>query len=235
MTRIVCLSDTHERETGLVVPDGDVLVHAGDFTGRGTFPAIAKFATWLSKWPHTHKVVIAGNHDMTLEDISDLKSPRYMDGTRRLPKGQDTTSRSIALRMIVDRGLVYLEDSGATIAGLKFYGSPWTPAFRNWAFNLDRGSKGMLSVRTKIPSDVEVLISHGPPFGILDSTVDAMHQGCVALERRVFHLPAIKACIFGHLHRDGGQTVDIHGVKFVNAAICDDDYEPIHPIQVIDI
>jgi Icc-related predicted phosphoesterase len=233
--RIVAISDTHERHDGLVVPDGDVLVHAGDFTGRGTFPAIAKFADWMRALSHAHKVVIAGNHELTLEDISDLKSPRYMDDTRRLPKGQDTTSKTIAVRLLVDAGLTYLEDSSTIIRRLKFYGSPWTPAFNNWAFNLDRGSRGMLDVRAKIPSDVEVLITHGPPFGILDSTVDAMHQGCVALERRVFHLPAIKACIFGHLHRDGGQTRDIHGVKFVNAAICDDAYRPIHPIQVIDI
>jgi Calcineurin-like phosphoesterase len=234
--RIVALSDTHELHNGLVVPDGDVLVHAGDFTGRGTFPAIAKFAAWMKQQPHDHKVVIAGNHEPTFEDIYDHASPRYMDGTRRFPtRGPSEKTRPIVLQMLAEAGLTYLEDSSTTIAGLKFYGSPWTPSFNNWAFNLDRGSRGMLAVRAKIPSDVEVLIAHGPPFGILDSTVDAMHQGCVALERRVFHLPAIKACIFGHLHRDGGQTRDIHGVKFVNAAICDDAYKPIHPIQVIDV
>lgn len=235
---IVALSDTHELHGDLVVPDGDVLVHAGDFTGRGSLPAVAKFAAWMAQHPHKHKIVIAGNHEMSFEDIYNTASPRYVDGKRRIPTGRSTT-RSLALSMLTDAGLTYLEDSPTVVDGRLFYGSPWTPAFKNWAFNLDRGSRGMLLTRAKIPADVEVLITHGPPFGILDSTVDHAHQGCQALAARVFHLDKLKANIFGHLHKDGGKTQEIHvgdrHVQFVNAAICDDAYAPIHSIQVVEV
>src|SRR5262245_36227780 len=111
--RLVLLSDTHGRARGVAVPDADVLVHAGYLTGMGSLEEIAAEAAWLRSLPHRHKVVIAGNHDVEFQ-------------------GDPPAARSLMT------GLTYLEDSETTVAGLRFWGSPWQPWFFDWAFNLER-------------------------------------------------------------------------------------------------
>jgi predicted phosphohydrolase len=102
--RLVLISDTHQRHDRLVVPDGDVLVHAGDFSTRGGVEEVARFNAWLGTLPHKHKVVIAGNHDFLFEREPVLARSMLTNAT-------------------------YLEDSGVTIEGVRFWGSPWQPRF----------------------------------------------------------------------------------------------------------
>jgi Icc-related predicted phosphoesterase len=205
--RIVTLSDTHNRHDEIVVPAGDLLVHAGDLTGCGTLPELEAAARWLRSLPHPHKVVIAGNHDFALE------------------------RRPAESHALFD-GLTYLQDSGTSIGGLRIWGSPWQPRFFDWAFNLDRGP----AIRAKwdlIPSGIDVLVTHGPPAGILDETVAGQRVGCadllVAL-RRV--RPRLH--VFGHIHESYGRH-DADGTHFLNASSCDLRYEAVNRPLVVDL
>lgn len=178
MPRIVAMADTHNRHAGLAVPDGDVLIHAGDLTGRGSLPELDQVAEWLRSLPHPHKVVVAGNHDFALQ-----RNP-------------------VAARALF-HGLTFLEDSEATLAGLRIWGSPWQPWFHDWAFNLRRG--GEIDAKWRlIPEGVDVLITHGPPLGFGDLVDRGEKVGCEDLLR---HLERVKPRLhlFGHIHEDRGE------------------------------
>jgi predicted phosphohydrolase len=208
--RIVIASDTHEQHAKIVVPDGDVFVHCGDLTYRGDLPAIAQAGKWIRSLPHPHKMVIAGNHDWAFE----LK---FDAARRRLGDGQD--------------GLVYLQDFGTTIDGVRFWGSPWQPWFFDWAFNLRRGP-AIAAKWALIPDSTDILITHGPPMGILDY-VRGERVGCVDLLARIALIkPKVHA--FGHIHEGSGVLAQ-DGTTFVNASICDGEYRPINPVRVVDI
>ena len=143
--RIICISDTHGQHAGLRLPDGDILIHAGDFMTYGNAPReIIDFDAWLGRQPHAHKIVIAGNHDRLFE------------------------SHPIPARALITN-VIYLEDSGVEVEGLKFWGSPVQPPFNNWAFNVQRGAP-IRRHWDKIPTDTDVLVTHGPPFGMLDQS-----------------------------------------------------------------
>ena len=206
---ITCISDTHRaisnpdergRLTALL-PGGECLVHAGDLSARGTIPEIQEFLEWFASLNYTHKIFIAGNHDHLFE-----KDP------------------SLAKRMVEDYpGLTYLNDSGTEIEGIRFWGSPITPYFHNWAFN--RFPDRIAQHWEIIPGDTQVLITHGPPKGILDCLDDSSRVGCPALLRKVRSVKP-KAHIFGHIHCARG--IDrIDTTTFVNAAVLDDAYRLI--------
>jgi len=205
MPLIVCISDTHLRHN-FDVPPGDILIHAGDVTSKGTIHnnEIDTFLQWFSSLPHKHKIFIAGNHDFVFE-----KNPREA-------------------ALYIPDDVIYLQDSEVTVEGLRIYGSPWQPLFHHWAFNLPRGTP----IRQKwklIPKGIDVLITHGPPLGILDHTLDhydrmGSHVGCRDLRERVRYVKP-RLHVFGHIHCGAGlETVD--GTTFINASICDERYVP---------
>ena len=215
MPRIICLSDTHNRHEQLTVPDGDILIHAGDATNQGTIEETIFFNKWFAALPHRHKIFVAGNHDWLFE----TNNPRA--------------------RKSLDDSIIYLQDSFAEIENLKIYGAPWQPRFFDWAFNLKRGAE--LREKWKlIPDDVDVLITHGPPFGILDEVQRKYfveNTGCEELRKRVEDIAAfgkLKLHIFGHIHCSYGRA-EKFGVKFVNAANCDEAYAPTGAPVVIDL
>lgn len=175
---LVCLADTHGREGDLEVPDGDLLLHSGDMTERGTRPQLERFNRWLAGLPHRHKVVIAGNHDFLFVD-----SP--------------AEARAILT------AATYLEDEAVTLAGLRIYGSPWQPWFHDWAFNRRRGSDLDATWRL-IPEGLDVLLTHGPPFGRGDRTWDGERVGCEDLLRHVRRARP-RLHLFGHIHEDRGE------------------------------
>lgn len=212
--KLVIISDTHEKHDKVVLPEGDVLIHCGDFTYQGVTQRVAAFAHWMKNQNFAHKICIPGNHELSF--------------------GPAVAHRNTVINLIKEAGITYLEDSSTEIDGVKFYGAPWTPFFFNWAFNLPRGEQ-LANKWKQIPEDVNVLITHGPPHGILDQTSDNGSQGCEELAKRVKTLPNLKVHCFGHLHQDGGKTIDINGVKFVNAAICTDSYSPTNPVQVVEL
>lgn len=211
--KLVAISDTHEKHKEVSVPDGDVLIHAGDFTFTGKVQSVANFAQWMKFQPHKHKIVIAGNHELTFQ----------------------SHQRNIVISLLKEAGIIYLEDSGVTIDNISFWGSPWQPRYFDWAFNLDRKGLAITQKWNAIPEHTNVLITHGPPYGILDQTTDNGSQGCEMLEKRVFQLPELKAHIFGHLHHDGGKLEEVNNIKFINAAVCTDSYKPTNLPIVIEI
>jgi len=205
--RLVCISDTHNRHGSLVIPDGDVLIHAGDLTGMGQLPKIAAAAEFLASQPHRHKVVIAGNHDW---------------GFQRQP----AEARALM------KGVTYLEDSGTVIDGVPFWGSPWQPWFCSWAFNLQPGAE-LKEKWDHIPSGTKVLITHGPPAGILDQTVNEEHVGCVELRAAVERVQP-RVHVFGHIHEAYGRHEE-RGTVFLNASICDVGYSAVNAALVLDL
>lgn len=208
--RLVCISDTHSMHRQITVPDGDILIHAGDCLGVGTLEELEDLDNWLSEQPHRHKVLIAGNHDWCLQD--------------------DPTEAEALIK-----NAIYLRDSGTEIEGLKFWGSPWTPVFFDWAFNLTRGTV-IADQWKQIPADTDVLITHGPPAGILDQVPTATHDqsvGCDDLAQELDRL-RLKMHVFGHIHESHGQQRQ-NGCQFVNASICNGDFKPLNPAVVVDL
>lgn len=172
------MADTHLfHDDEFAVPDGDVLVHAGDLCRGGNLGELRTAARWLAGLPHRHKVIIAGNHDWAL-------------------------AREPGAARAMFEGMHYLEDTELAIDGVRFYGSPWQPEFLGWAFNLPRGP-ALAAVWAKIPRGIDVLITHGPPEGIGDRTTVANRAGCADLLARVVEV-APRLHVFGHIHQDGG-------------------------------
>jgi predicted phosphohydrolase len=187
--RIVAVADTHLFHDELVVPDGDVFVHAGDLCRSGSLDELRNALAWVRSLPHAHKVIVAGNHDFAFLE-------------------HEADARALAA------DLVYLQDAGATIAGVTFWGSPWQPAFNDWAFNLPRG-RPLAEKWALIPDRVDVLVTHGPPFGIGDRGPVPGRLGCEELLERV-RATAPRLHLFGHIHQDGGAW-PTEATLFVNA------------------
>ena len=146
--RFVCISDTHTRTKDLAekIPEGDVLIHAGDFTNVGEMAAVKAFSEFLESLPHKHKVVIAGNHDLSFDVAT------FEQTFSRFGRGKIEEHRQ-AKQMLT--GCTYLEDSAVELYGIKIWGSPWTPWFYDWAFNAQRG----MECKAKwdlIPDDTDV-------------------------------------------------------------------------------
>jgi predicted phosphodiesterase len=210
--RIVCLSDTHgaHDSPALAVPDGDVLLHAGDMTGSGSLDQVEAFGDWLRGLPHPTKVVIAGNHDFAFE----CNPERAL---RRLGHGRD--------------GVVYLQDGATVVGGLNVYGSPWQPRFFDWAFNLDRGAP-LAAKWALIPEDIDILVTHGPPHGLLDRNTSGHAVGCEALGERLSGLTRLRLHVFGHIHEARGVVVR-RNTTFVNASALDEHYRPFAEAPIV--
>ena len=209
--RLVFISDTHTY-TGFPVPDGDVLIHAGDATSTGTPDEVALFLDWFSDQPHPRKILIAGNHDWLFQENPDLA----------------------ALMLAEHPGLTYLQDAGTEINGVRFWGSPWQPWFNAWAFNLPSEGESLRNVWNRIPMDTEVLITHGPPRGILDTAGHGLPPlGCKELRKRLAMVrPRIHA--FGHIHGGYG-AAQSETTLFLNASICDEAYRPNNRPIVVEL
>ena len=217
--KLVVISDTHCSQFPL--PDGDVLIHCGDHTYKGTVPESEPALQWLVDQPHKHKLIIAGNHELGWEQ--DLLRNYY----RPVP---------ISVPTVVARypSLTYLHDSGIEIDGIKFWGSPYQPVFYNWAFQKERGSPyGLAEHWEKIPEDTDVLITHGPPYGFGDTNKRDGRFGDEDLLRRVRVVkPTLH--LFGHAHAGYGEWLS-EGTLFVNAAILNEDYHVQNKPVEIDI
>lgn len=193
--KLVVISDTHGFHRSLNLPSGDVLIHCGDITMSGQLDTVRDFNNYLKDLPFRHRIVVAGNHDSCLE-------------------------RSIRSSKSALTEAVYLQDGGVTIDGIRFYGSPWQPPFENMFFNLEEGALG--EKWAMIPRDVDVLITHTPPYGILDVNSNQEHQGSTSLMAELEEISP-QLHLFGHIHESRG-SICIGNTKFVNAACCDENY-----------
>ncbi|PWY66747.1 Metallo-dependent phosphatase [Aspergillus heteromorphus CBS 117.55] len=184
--RVVCISDTHNTQPQL--PDGDILIHAGDLTQSGTQGELNAQIERLDAQPHRHKVVIAGNHELCLD-------PRFSD-----------TATTINWK-----SLIYLQNTSTTLEfgddytprRLKVFGSPYTPKHGNWAFECLRTNSRFWG-DVGIPEDTDILITHGPPRGHLDLG----WLGCSLLLERLWEIKRRpRLHVFGHIH--GGYGAEI--------------------------
>lgn len=186
---IVCVSDTHNSQPTL--PDGDVLIHAGDLTQSGSLRELQATVDWLRAQPHAVKIVVAGNHDLFLDaNFSARQSPNT------------SSSSSAGDNLTVDWGdIIYLQDTETTIVcpngrRLRIYGSPCSPKHGNWAFQYPR-SQDVWSGR--VPDDTDILITHGPPRAHLD----LLSLGCVHLLQELWRVQP-RLHVFGHVHEGAG-------------------------------
>ena len=209
--KIDCISDLHGRYPKL--EGGDLLIIAGDLTARDTEEQLWEFNEWICKQKYTKKIYIAGNHDVRFQNDNYWKGHHETDFA------------------------TYLCDSGTEFEGLKIWGSPWTARFPNqnpecMAFSLHPDE--LKSKWDLIPEDTDILITHSPPYGILDHTWK-LRTGCSDLLERVKHINP-KLHVFGHIHENGGKTtqLDIYKTIFVNASVVNENYNHINkPVQVV--
>lgn len=192
MARLVLLSDTHGHHDAHAVPPCDLLVHAGDYTRRGSRGETEAFLGWFAEQPATHKVFVSGNHDHFSERAKDEMAA-----------------------LVRSHGLVHLIDETVELEGLRIHGSPVTPRFHDMAWNRDRGA-GMAAHYDRIPRDLDLLITHGPPKGTLDRTFLGLHVGCEVL-RGVVPDRAPRLHVFGHIHEAAG-VVRSGPTESINAA-----------------
>jgi Icc-related predicted phosphoesterase len=188
MLTLVAIADTHMFHDSLVVPDGDILIHAGDMCRFGSPEELEIARDFLKALPHRIKIVVAGNHDRAFEDQPEAARALFKD-------------------------FIYLQDQMCILEGIMFYGSPWTPAFNDWAFNLPRGAP-LAEKWALIPEGVDILITHGPPFGIGDENAIESRKGCQDLLVRVQKI-APKLHLFGHIHQNRGHW-EVGATTFIN-------------------
>lgn len=192
-----------------------MIIHCGDFSSRGRPLEVFDFLDWYSKLPYKYKVLVCGNHELELD-----KDNEYFNFFTKKCK---------------DYGIDMLFHTHKTIAGYKFFGSPCTPEFCGWAFMYPRGV-GKLRW-AEIEEDVEIIVSHGPPYSILDPDLYGRSVGCNDLYNKIKTLPNLKLVCGGHLHSGFGQKTE-DGVLFVNASCCTDEYKlrknPFHLIELPD-
>lgn len=207
--RVVAISDTHNHEP--LLPEGDLLVVAGDITQTGTEKQIASVNDYLAREAPKFKhkpIVVAGNHDFLFE-----------------------TDRERAKQIL--SAATYLEDEEITIDGFKIYGSPWTPTFFDWAFMKDPGPD-LRELWNRIPEGVDLLITHGPPYKILDFC--GKNVGCSDLSEvlatKLKYPPRFH--VFGHIHESHG-CYTTQSTKFYNVSICNEHYVPVNPVTVFEI
>lgn len=243
--RIVCMSDTHSltHHIKFNIPDGDIFIHAGDFTSCGGLKEVVEFNNWIGKLPHTHKIVIAGNHELSFDSTfthpfeknSDQNSGVHLiDSIPSLGHSRQTLSEAVKVNTkCYLTNCVYLEDSFVTLYGLKIYGTPWQPEFCHWAFNVPRGEK-CLEKWNLIPEDVDILVTHTPPIGFGDLCCTGVRAGCVELLHTVQQRVKPKYHIFGHIHENYGTYSD-GKIIFINASTCDLSYSPNNLPIVFDI
>jgi len=209
--RIWHISDTHTYHDLLRVPDGiDMVIHSGDCSNpRDPYnnePEVRNFIHWFKSLPIKHKVYVAGNHDTSIE------------------------KKLVTKKDFEDYNIHYLEDDLITLQGLLIYGNPYTPLFGNWAFMKDRVKLDRYWTKA-MPGYVDILVTHGPPKGILDksySREDVLEMcGDKSLLNKVLEVEP-KYHLFGHIHNcqniinAGMQKLSICDTWFSNGSVVTD-------------
>lgn len=219
--KIDCVSDTHLTTNLSHLPGGDILIHAGDALNSGSMYDLIEFKSHLMSIADRYKHILytPGNHCCVFEE-----------------------DREMATRCIEEvPGLIVLHDKSITIDGIKFYGTSWQPFFYDWAFNVGEwkyheggrlnwtDTDKLAEYYSRIPDDTQVLITHCPPYGIRDAVGDpeksGRRTGSRELLDRVKQLKDLRLHVFGHIHYSHG-VEKIGGTTFINAAMCDEEYDP---------
>ena len=199
--RLVVVSDTHGRHEELGILEGDVLIHCGDAcNGFQRDPEdVDRLDSWFGRQQFDVILCTGGNHDFAFE--------------KRRSVGREVLQNAI-----------FLEDSRFEMGGVNFYGSPWTPELEGWAFYL---KPELAETRwSQIPADTDVLITHTPPAGVLDSNSSGKQCGCPHLRDRITEVRPSIHC-FGHVHASAG-THSADGIQYMNASMVSSRYRIVH-------
>lgn len=207
--KFVAISDTHCRHKSLKLPKGDAIIHAGDLTYRGKKDEVMDFFSWFKSLDYTYKIFIPGNHDFFFEKESRQSLEGY-----------------------IPPGVIYLNDSGINLNGLSIWGSPVTPWHFDWAFNKKRG-KEIARHWSMIPAETDLLITHGPPYGILDQVVNGRPVGDRDLLKRVGEVKP-KVHLFGHIHESYGRC-SRDDTRFFNVSSLNERYESVNAPVIFDL
>ena len=213
------ISDTHSAH--LKIPqnwfyESDIAVCGGDFTNIGGYDDCISFQKWFSELPCRYHVLIAGNHDLSF-DIENKGKIREFSSKN--PKDNDW---NLCKSVITEcKKLIYLEENSVEIEGLKIWGSPYSPFFCNWGFPTTEDDREYRW--SKIPKDHHIIITHGPPIGILDTLYNGNTSGCSELYKRIFETKPL-VHIFGHIHEAYG-ILKKDNIIFLNASILNFHYK----------
>lgn len=221
--KLVIISDTHNLHDELSLPSGDVLIHCGDYSYEGRHDEVVNFLIWMQEQTKKYRLVIGGhgNHELgpyeDREHFNELKTVFAPD-------------------VIWPHMRVFTDP----ITSLNFFFSPYVTTI-NGRCAFEASPSEYQEIVKRIPDNVDILISHGPPFNILDTFVrhsidwdsqqnDYAHStrefkiGSKVLAERIKEIEPKLVC-FGHCHENGGQTVEIDGTIYVNGAVLNENYE----------
>jgi Icc-related predicted phosphoesterase len=207
--RVCCISDLHGQLPD-DVPDCDLLLVAGDVsahTHQDNERFLRRdFPNWLERQPAKEIVGIAGNHDF-------------------VAKQRPSIFRSFPWH--------YLDNQVIELSALKIAGSPWTPRYGFWPFMAEDDE--LARIWKQMPDDLDVLLTHGPPYGFCDLTAEGVHAGSLSLRERILELDRLKLHAFGHIHHAHGMDMISTGAAVVNCALVDESYAMVNAPIVVEL
>jgi len=207
--KICAISDTHGKEAWLDLPKGDILIHCGDF--HITSLAELEYANrWFGRQSFRYKCFVAGNHDTYIEHIG----------------------KEVAKSLFTN--VIYLENELIEIEGLRIYGSPYVPYSNNWSFMYQRCSLEAKNIWSKIPYNLDVLITHGAIYGVLDRNSSDIRCGCEVLAREIMKKKP-KRHLFGHIHGNGGLSITQANIDFYNCSVLNEEYKLTNKPTILEI
>lgn len=215
--KIVAISDVHGKWNTLTIPECDLLISAGDYSFRGERHMVVDFHKWLSKQPARHVISVQGNHELWVESNWSEAKQLVLENAPRIH---------------------FIYEGPLEIEGVKIWCCSITPFFCNWAWNRQRGEE-IKKHWDRIPDDTQVLVTHGPPKGILDLVGPEGFNynervGCNDLFNKIQTLKQLRLHIFGHIHGASGEQ-NFNGVTYLNASICDERYMSTNPIRIFEL
>ena len=215
--KIVMISDTHgfHRDPHLEIPDGSLLIHAGDLSMGGELEVLSDVNEWFGEIKHNYNdiVVIGGNHDRTLGHENMLGFKMFTHA-------------------------IYLENSKVEIDGKLIYGSPQTPWTYQYVADMFAFGKKRGETKWNIPKTTDILVTHGPPFGFGDLLAEGSsdpntHIGDKNLLDNIMMIkPELN--VFGHIH-EGYGIYEEEYTTFINASVVDERYDLVNEPVVIEV
>lgn len=191
------ISDTHGQHEDVELSRGNMIIHAGNITKNGTFSEVEAFLQWFAHLNYKYKIFIAGTHDHFFEDEPKLA------------------------RRLIPAGVVYLEESGVEMGGLKIWGSPYNSDHDGNAFSLTEDK--IIDHWEKIPNDSDMVIIHTPAYGVLDENANGEHEGSKDLLRKLVRVEP-KYFICGHRQSTHGYEYR-YGIHFINASVTNNEFK----------
>ncbi|KAH8833713.1 Metallo-dependent phosphatase-like protein [Flagelloscypha sp. PMI_526] len=207
-TRFICLSDSHGSTYPVPGCSEDILLHSGDLTNIGTLEEFEDVIKWLSELPHKFKIIIAGNHDLSL-DLGWYSSDDWVEFFADKEQVPVESVRDLVLgQKARDAGIIYLQNERVSITDYArkqwlVYGTPYSVEFGPWAFGYSTVSAPDFVAQYPFS---DILLSHGPPKNIFDKTINGETVGCQALAERLKILRP-RLSVFGHIHEDHGAAI----------------------------